>query len=560
MDGDDTDNSDGRTVDNGVKGGTENSEATGETDSNLILPPTAPPIPQALTPEERRQIRERLREQQRASANYRTPALPTPPSSAPSSSEPAPTLSNNAPAVVSTESTAPPATESTAQPREDLIKTAVQFLSSSNVRSAPMSKKSAFLVSKGLTQEEIDIAVRRVSPSDVTPSLSTPAVSPSGANTVTAVAISNSSPQPTAVNQPYPYQPTATGTPYPPTPQSSPGYPPPPARPAFLQDPRLIPMAMAPPQPPKYQYTWKDFALVLILGGGSAAIIASVIKRQIGNAYQEFKQRYQEFLAKRRKMVAEYLESVVALCKSFNTKKDSIPDPEEKSDSENIISLPDTISSASQTITKSTALTAQLLKERNAQMKPVFGPLKPEDIPTTTTAAAAALESTKAMMNHPLVQLKESVNELTQYINQEFYMNPVVTSYYNIGFPGASTPTPTADDNSEAARWVRLVSEMKADIRSFKGMLLSRKNFPTPPLGSPGLPVKPLSSYLAAKQEKEDTTVKAAAPFGDSKVALEVSNELSVASKEGPELKIESVQVVEAPSEKGSSGTTDPEP
>lgn len=45
--------------------------------------------------------------------------------------------------------------------REDLIKSAVSFLSSANVRSADKGKKVAFLQKKGLNQAEIDEAFKR---------------------------------------------------------------------------------------------------------------------------------------------------------------------------------------------------------------------------------------------------------------------------------------------------------------------------------------------------------------------------------------------------------------
>lgn len=43
--------------------------------------------------------------------------------------------------------------------RMDLISTAVNFLNDPQVKSAPLSKRLAFLESKGLTQEEIDLAL-----------------------------------------------------------------------------------------------------------------------------------------------------------------------------------------------------------------------------------------------------------------------------------------------------------------------------------------------------------------------------------------------------------------
>lgn len=46
--------------------------------------------------------------------------------------------------------------------RTDLIETAVKFLKDPQVQSAPLSKRLAFLEKKGLTAEEIDLALLKV--------------------------------------------------------------------------------------------------------------------------------------------------------------------------------------------------------------------------------------------------------------------------------------------------------------------------------------------------------------------------------------------------------------
>lgn len=51
--------------------------------------------------------------------------------------------------------------------REDMIKSAVSFLTSPNVRSADKGKKIAFLQKKGLNQAEIDEAFKRSGGDDV---------------------------------------------------------------------------------------------------------------------------------------------------------------------------------------------------------------------------------------------------------------------------------------------------------------------------------------------------------------------------------------------------------
>lgn len=68
---------------------------------------------------------------------------------------------SSSPSSQNATTTTSPATPTTTL-REDLIKSAVSFLSSPNVRSAETAKKVAFLRQKGLSQEEIEEAFKRV--------------------------------------------------------------------------------------------------------------------------------------------------------------------------------------------------------------------------------------------------------------------------------------------------------------------------------------------------------------------------------------------------------------
>lgn len=63
--------------------------------------------------------------------------------------------------VTTTTAVTEPTTAIVSPLREDLIKSAVSFLSSPNVRSADKGKKVAFLQKKGLNQAEIDEAFKR---------------------------------------------------------------------------------------------------------------------------------------------------------------------------------------------------------------------------------------------------------------------------------------------------------------------------------------------------------------------------------------------------------------
>lgn len=70
--------------------------------------------------------------------------------------------SNSSSSTTSTQTTTQPAPATATGLREDFIKLAVSFLSSPNVRSADTAKKVAFLRQKGLSQEEIETAFKRV--------------------------------------------------------------------------------------------------------------------------------------------------------------------------------------------------------------------------------------------------------------------------------------------------------------------------------------------------------------------------------------------------------------
>lgn len=90
---------------------------------------------------------------------------PTPPTSPATTTQPSSTETKSTPPSPSTASkpTVPVPSAASNEPlREDMLKNAVSFLSSPNVRSAETAKKVAFLRQKGLTQPEIEEAFKHV--------------------------------------------------------------------------------------------------------------------------------------------------------------------------------------------------------------------------------------------------------------------------------------------------------------------------------------------------------------------------------------------------------------
>ncbi|CAG8948473.1 unnamed protein product [Penicillium salamii] len=127
-------------------------------------------------------------------------------------------------------------------PREELITSAITFLQDPSVASSPIEKRVAFLQSKNLTQEEVDLALSRVGED------------PSAAAAATAA----SSPAPNYSSQPVPYRQ--------PQPPQGYGYPP------YNQ-------WQPPPEPPKRD--WRDWFIMATVMGGVGYGLYFVTKRYI---------------------------------------------------------------------------------------------------------------------------------------------------------------------------------------------------------------------------------------------------------------------------------------
>ncbi|KAK5016304.1 peroxisomal membrane protein pex14, partial [Cryomyces antarcticus] len=133
--------------------------------------------------------------------------------------------------------------------REDLINSAVSFLQDPSVASAPLDKRIAFLQSKNLTQEEIDLSIARAgSPDEYAP---TSTATPSTPNS----------------NYAYPQQPSYNRPP----PQQGYNSYPPPQNGYWPQPP--------PPEPPKRD--WRDWFIMATVTGGISYGLYVTAKRYI---------------------------------------------------------------------------------------------------------------------------------------------------------------------------------------------------------------------------------------------------------------------------------------
>ncbi|GAA5808413.1 hypothetical protein MFLAVUS_001804 [Mucor flavus] len=195
------------------------------------------------------------------------------------------------PATTTTTTTAvtEPQTAIVSPLREDLIKSAVSFLSSANVRSADKGKKVAFLQKKGLNQAEIDEAFKRAGNDEQAPSA------------VTATTTTNNN-----------YIP-----PSPPQAQHAPVLP---SRNINYGPPQIVyyPQPPNPPVPVE-----KVFAMAVVLGMGAVGLTAGVIgilRRFIAPIFNRIAE-YQRTRYNQRKEIADKLAKSI---KSFHTENDDL--------------------------------------------------------------------------------------------------------------------------------------------------------------------------------------------------------------------------------------------
>lgn len=120
--------------------------------------------------------------------------------------------------------------------REELITSAISFLSDPKVQSAPLAKKVSFLESKGMTSEEIEEAMARAN---------------GKAATVSTTTTTSSIPQG-----------------------------------AMVQQPGMMMQHAPPPLPPRPAYDWRDIFIAAVLAGGVGYGVWTLAKRLFGPWFQ----------------------------------------------------------------------------------------------------------------------------------------------------------------------------------------------------------------------------------------------------------------------------------
>ena len=141
--------------------------------------------------------------------------------------------------------------------RESLIDNAVKFLLDPKVTSSPLSKKITFLESKGLTSQEIDESVKRISLSSTTAAnvLATPPFLPSTSQPSNSSPFNSLSGSPGVGSSPPSYHPSS----------SLPYYPP--GTYQYSQGGQMVPLGVH-SNSQIQGYGWRDYFVAATLAGG----------------------------------------------------------------------------------------------------------------------------------------------------------------------------------------------------------------------------------------------------------------------------------------------------
>ncbi|KAI9287746.1 peroxisomal membrane anchor protein conserved region-domain-containing protein [Umbelopsis sp. AD052] len=353
----------------------------------------------SLTPEQREEKRKALVQRQkdaRAGADLSTLLAQQPPSSTESSAVPEATKAP-VPVVAAKASEDLPL-------REDLIKPAVSFLSSPNVRSADRAKKLAFLQKKGLNQREIQEAFQRVG--ETKPDS-------------TAIAEAAKLPQPSAA-------PASSSMPQVPS--------------RVNQPPQVIYVQTPPPATVPIDKV-VTMAVIIAVGAVTATTgLVALVKRIVNPTFQAYFEHRRKTYEHRRAL----LESLNDKLKQFNKvpkpTKVTITDGEE-----------DTI------LAESEEKEFVYTKIEDAQKKMA------KDISRLSTLVAT-LAATQG--DNPL---RVALTSLISYLTQSTYSYSY--SYLNSSNSGSGVP----GVDTEAKE----IQDIKSEIRSLKGFLLNRRNFPS---------------------------------------------------------------------------------
>ncbi|KAI8922090.1 peroxisomal membrane anchor protein conserved region-domain-containing protein [Powellomyces hirtus] len=202
--------------------------------------------------------------------------------------------------------------------------------------------------------------------------------------------------------------------------------------------------------------TLKNVVLALFLTGGLFTAFVSLLKRYYIPSRARFEGILKAFTLKQQNMVAAFMERVIKLGNLYTLRTKTASESTEISGDAEGPTLPSAIKKA---IDTTNAGIRSLSQELNMHSQALSRHKDPEHDP------------------HPVQSVRKAMDDLMQVVSQEMYVSPSMYNFYSSFVkPDGMIPTGVSEASS---KWMEKVAEVKSEIRTFKGMLLNRRNFPT---------------------------------------------------------------------------------
>lgn len=258
--------------------------------------------------------------------------------------------------------------------------------------------------------------------------------------------------------------------------------------------------------PPSASASVKLLAMFTLVS--AAGIISThFLYRHLLSRFIEFTRIYQIYLENRRNLVTAFIARATTFCRVWRGKKNPdevsnemdvtllpAPSPATSSSSETTaISLPELVTrsmtdSESRIHRISTLLT--LLRTRiiapTKYMDNSLDALLNGDDEDNNTKSSSHSHSPSTTTTSTVSLLRSSINSLSSQVTQQTYFSPSFSSFYynaannNNSIANSKTSGGGGDDDESASDKLHAaMSDLRDEIRGLKGVLLSRKNFPS---------------------------------------------------------------------------------
>jgi len=400
----------------------------------------------------------------------------------------------------STENSKAKETEDEKPPNQEMIKKAVTFLSSPKVQSAPKSRKHSFLLSKGCTKKEIELAEKEIEEKGLL------------SNNSQSI-VQSSAPAPVASN----YSSTITQ-----------GQTPPPLPPRTYQQQNIQIVYRNPPLT-RLQKVRRGLFIILF-GASIIKGISIVVKKEIMRPLRELYLQYAKYLKGRNNVLNKYMLQIVEYCALFinDKNKDKVKqvktieeiekekkmiesekkekEVSEEKEKENKTESGGDGEGEEATVEKKKkpiqrkAIKLKIHRKKEDDSESPEGEetqLVKKDVFNVRTLSAAVqdyidstndfeskcknaidtyaydLERNSDLFCGSLGQTMKLSSEVYQMVSREVYYNSASSSSFYMD----SYQTSDTDGDGPVSLYAR-VNNIKSDIRRLKGMLLNHRNFP----------------------------------------------------------------------------------